>query len=153
MQSRARPPGTAMLVHGARQVSANPLGGMQEDLLGVRVHLDYDDQNESFANHLPVEGVISKRCSATSGPGDWYLVELDAPFDYQHKAGPHQFKRLSIPRVLIRSRWVAEPISLRTSPSVFLLLVAADQGVPSDLLALDEFIHVCWARCHLRHAA
>jgi hypothetical protein len=127
---------------------------MREELLGTRVRLEYDDHNESFSTYLPVEGVVSKRCTATAGPDDWYLVDLDKPIDYQHKVGPHsQFKRLIIPRVLIRSRWVGVPIARGASSSVFLLLVAEQQSVHSNALATDDFIYACWARCHVPHAA
>jgi hypothetical protein len=34
------------------------------------------------------------------------------------------------------------------SPSVFLLLVQQSQEVPEYGLVIDDFIQVCWARCH-----
>jgi len=127
---------------------------MADEFIGSRVRLEYDDQNESFSAYLPVEGVVSRRCAATTGPDDWYLVDLTEPIDYQHQISPHfQFKRLIIPRVLIRSRWSGMPLRRDTEPSVFLLLVANDQDVSTDPLDIAEFTHVCWARCHSLHAA
>jgi hypothetical protein len=125
---------------------------MTDAFVGSQVCLEYDDQNESFASYLPIEGSVSRRCTASTGPTDWYLVELHRPIDYQHQIGPHyQFKRLIIPRVLIRSRWVGEPLGPDREPSVFLLLVSEDQDVPEGALTIDEYIHVCWARCRVLH--
>jgi hypothetical protein len=122
---------------------------MPDTPIGSRVRLEYDDQNESFARYLPVEGTISQRCLTTIGPDDWYLVELDEPIDYQHEVGPRfEFQRLIVQRVLIRSRWANMPIGPGVSPSVFLLLVQQSQELPEYGLVIDDFIHVCWARCH-----
>ena len=127
---------------------------MTDAFIGSSVRLEYHDQNESFANYLPIDGTVSRRCTATTGPTDWYLVELREPIDYQHHVGPgYQFKRLIIPQVLIRSRWSGEPLGPHTEPSVFLLLVSETQEVPQGPLAIDEFIHICWARCRVSHAA
>ena len=123
---------------------------MPETLLGSRVRLEYDDQNESFSRYLPVEGTFSHRCVATTGPEDWLLVELDEPIDYEHEVDPHrQPGRLIVPRILIRSRWADMPIGPGASPSVFLLLVRQSQEVPAHGLVTDDFIHICWARCHV----
>ena len=122
--------------------------------VGSQVRLEYYDQNESFASYLPIDGTVSRRCTADTGPTDWYLIELRRPIDYQHQVGPYyQLTRLIIPRVLIRSRWVGEPLGPNTEPSVFLLLVSEDQDVPQGPLAIDAYIHVCWARCRVITAA
>jgi len=121
---------------------------MTDDLIGMRVRIDYDDHNESFATCLPVSGTVVARCTATTGPDDWYLVELDEPLDYQRQIGPHfQFERLVIPRVLVRSRWRDEPLGRDSSPSVFLLLVSEDKTVDPERLDDEEYLFVCWARC------
>jgi hypothetical protein len=118
--------------------------------IGSRVRLEYDDQNESFARCLPVEGTISHLCFTAIGPDDWFLVELDQPIDYQHEVGPRfDSQRLLVTRVLIRSRWANMPIGPGVSPSVFVLLVQQSQEVPEYGLVIDDFIHVCWARCHV----
>ena len=127
---------------------------MTDALIGVRVRLDYDDHNESFATYLPAFGMVVDRCTATTGPDDWYLVELEQPLDYQHQVGPHfEFKRLIIPRVLVLSRWLGEPLSRTSSASVFLLLVSGDQAVDPASLIVDDFIFICWARCRVQDAA
>jgi len=123
---------------------------MPEIEIGHRVRLEYDDQNESFARHLPIEGTISLRCTESTGPNDWLLVELDELIDCEHEVGPSsQVQRLIIPRVLIRSRWADMPIAPGASPSVFLLLVRQFQEVSESGLIVDDFIHACWARCHV----
>lgn len=121
--------------------------------VGCRVRLDYHDHGESFARHLPVEGTVSRRCTASTGPDDWYLVELDEPIDFQHPTGPHyRFERLVVPRVLIRSRFAGEPLGPDSEPSVFLLLVGEGQEVPEGPLEIDAYVHVCWARCRVLQA-
>jgi hypothetical protein len=125
-----------------------------DEVVGSRVRLEYFDQNEAFASYLPVSGRVSKRCVTADGPDDWYLVELDEPLDYQLKVGPKsQFRRIIVPRVLIRSRLHGEPISRETSPSVFLLLVGDGQDVPAQGVSVEDYIHVCWARCYVNDAA
>ena len=127
---------------------------MTDALVGSQVRLDYDDQNESFASYLPVEGTVTRRCKASTGPTDWYLVALERPIDYQHQIGPHyQFKRLMIPQVLIRSRWANEPLGPDSDASVFLVLVSDDQDIPQGPLDIEAYMHVCWARCRVQHAA
>jgi hypothetical protein len=121
---------------------------MPETLLGSRIRLEYDDQNESFARYLPVEGTISRRCIAAAGPEDWFVVELDEPIDYQGEVGP-ELQRIVVPRVLIRSRWPSVPIGRGASPSVFLLLARQSQELAEQGLIIDDFIHVCWARCRV----
>jgi hypothetical protein len=123
---------------------------MPDTPIGSRIRLDYDDQNESFARCLPVEGTISRRCFTAIGPDDWYLVELDQPIDYQRESSSRSESRgLVAPRVLIRSRWANMPIGPGASPSVFVLLVQQSQEVPEYGLVIDDFIHACWARCHV----
>lgn len=127
---------------------------MPEAAIGRRVRLEYEDQNESFARHLPVEGRISRRCTESTGPEDWLLVQLDGPIEYQREVDPgSQSERLTVQRVLIRSRWADMPIGPGVSPSVFLLLVRQSQEVSESGLIVDDFIHACWARCHVLPAA
>jgi hypothetical protein len=123
---------------------------MPEIAIGDRVRLEYDDQNDSFARHLPIEGRISRRCTASAGPDDWLLVDLDEPIDYEREVEPgSQLQRLIVPRVLIRSRWPDMPIGPGASPSVFLLLVERSQEASESGLVIDDFLHACWARCHV----
>jgi hypothetical protein len=127
---------------------------MTDALIGSRVRIDYDDQNESFATHLPAYGTVIERCTATTGADDWYLVELEEPLDYQHQTGPHfQFERLIVSRVLVRSRWRGEPLGPTTSPSVFLLLVSDGRAVDPACLKIADFIFICWARCRVLDAS
>jgi hypothetical protein len=127
---------------------------MTDALIGSRVRLEYDDQNEAFAANFPVDGTIRKRCTASTGADDWYLVKLDQPIDYQHQVGPHyQFRRLLVPHVLIRSRWADEALGVTTSPSVFLLLISDGQAVPDIGIEIDAYVHASWARCRVFDAA
>jgi len=120
-------------------------------LIGSRINIAYDDQNEAFASYLPVDGTVSRRCAALTGPTDWYLVDLDEPINYQHATsslGP--FSPLIIPRVLVRSRWSEVPLGATDAePSAFLLLVRDDQKILSDPLTVQHFLHICWVRCRV----
>ena len=51
---------------GRRALRPARQAAMPETLLGSRVRLEYDDQNESFSRYLPVEGTISHRCVAAT---------------------------------------------------------------------------------------
>jgi len=118
--------------------------------IGSRVCIQYDDQNESFARYLPVEGTVSRRCTATAGPTDWYLIDLAVPIDYAGDASPSgQLKQGVFPQVLVRSRWKDVRLDMDAEFSVFLLLVRNDQRVPADPIDIEEFSHVCWARCRI----
>ena len=126
---------------------------MVDTLVARRVRIHYDDQAESFAAYLPVEGIVSRRCASTAGPTDWYLIDLSRPLEYERGlAESSQLERLTIRQVLVRSRWPGMPLRHDTEPSVFLLLVRDDQEVPHDPIAIGEFIHVCWARCKILDA-
>jgi hypothetical protein len=52
-----------------------------------------------------------------------------------------------IRQVLIRSRWAGVPLGTDTQPSVFLLLVREGQTVAEEQIAIEDFVHICWARC------
>lgn len=127
---------------------------MRQRMIGSRVKIDYDDQNESFASLLPVEGTIARRCTSTNGTDDWFLVDLDQPIDYQEKIGTNfQFRRVIVPQVLIRSRWQGVPIDEGETPSVFLLLVPEGRPITADPIDVASYSFVCWARATTRHAA
>jgi hypothetical protein len=130
------------------------LADVTDALIGSRIHIAYDDQNEAFASYLPVDGTVSRRCTASTGPTDWYLVDLDEAIHYQHATSPPgPFSRLIVSSVLVRSRWNEVPLgAANTEPSAFLLLVRDDQKILSDPLTVQDFLHVCWVRCRVRPA-
>ena len=126
---------------------------MSDLLIDSRVCLEYHDQNELFAQHLPVEGAIKMRLTTRDGAEDWYLVELDRSIEYQHSVGgSNNFKRIVAPKVLVRSRWHGEPISSVNSPSVFMLLVSDSQMFEQDQIETEDYYFVCWAKCRVLDA-
>ena len=115
-----------------------------------RVQLDYYDNNESFAQHLPVLGSVREQCVSDNGTSGWYLVNLDLPINFQHcDPDGRSHGLLSVSRVLIRSRWLDEPIEAGREPSVFLLLVRENQSVNCNSIHVEDYIHICWARCRI----
>jgi hypothetical protein len=118
-------------------------------MVGQQITVEYFDQNESFKTLLPRSGRIVKELSLTDwGPG-WKLIDLDEPFDYQHKMGdPYVFRALHVTQLLIKSRWEGFPIGGAEPTSVFVLLVpdplVLTKGNPSS----KDFFHVCWGMVH-----
>ena len=52
----------------------------------MRVRLTYMDQNESFANALPgdgISGVLAQHLSVVDWGHDWRLINLDCAFEYR----------------------------------------------------------------------
>jgi hypothetical protein len=63
----------------------------QELPIGCRVKVDNYD---TPAYYLPVSGTITRQLKSTDGVDNWFLLELDAPIQYQYKVGdgPFQFR-------------------------------------------------------------
>jgi hypothetical protein len=77
-----------------------------KSLIGARLKIEYDDQNESFAPLLPRRGVIMRQLRAEQDVDDWFLIKLDIPFDYQIKnPASSAFTLLHCENILVRSRW------------------------------------------------
>ena len=105
-------------------------------MIGSRVHLEYFDQNETFARQLPREGTVLRRVTSRDGADDWFLIELGKSVEWDGRAYHH---------VLVRSRWMGYPLGGPEPTSVFLLLVADPQVVGADPVALEQFPHIAWA--------
>ncbi len=102
---------------------------------GKRVKLEYGDQNNEFESIFPREGKILTR-HKTESVDDWYLVDLDKPFQYEGKENS---------QILIRSRWQGKKISRLGVTSVFVLLINNQQDVSQQQINIDNFNHVAWA--------
>ena len=93
-------------------------------LIGTRVRIEYFDHSEHMASILPRQGNIIRQLQAENNVNDWFLVELDEPFEYQIKvAEPFTFRILNCDRILIRSRWKGKRIGDKKPTSVFILLI------------------------------
>jgi len=106
---------------------------------GKRVRLEYGDQNDAFESILPREGRILSR-HRTDNVDDWYLVELDNPFDYEGKENQ---------QILIRSRWQGRKIGRLGVTSVFVLLINKKEDVSKPEINIENFNHVVWAEAKI----
>ena len=77
------------------------------------------------------------------------MLELDEPFDYQHKVvEPYVFRELHITHLLIKSRWEGFDIGGNEPASVFVLLVPDLVVLEKGNISSKDFIHVCWGMAH-----
>ena len=91
-------------------------------LIGTRIRLeDYDFKTE-IRTVFPREGRIVRQLEALNGVKDWYLLELDQPFEY--RGTQHA-------QVLIRTRRIDTRLGEEEPTSAFVLLIR-------DPAALDE---------------
>ena len=122
------------------------------NIVGTRVRLDYFDQNEDFAPLLPRSGTISRQLTSRDGADDWFLVNLDDPFEYQIKVGEgYQYSLLKCDKLLVRSRWADYEVGGKEETSVFILLVPDDFLIEKEPIDIDKFHHVAWGMCHSEH--
>lgn len=86
-----------------------------------------------------------RRLRAIGGADNWYLVQLDEPFEYQKKVGePYTFKLLRHDKVLIRSRWEGHEVGEPSETSVFLLLPPWNFSDEDDSFETGRCEHVAW---------
>ena len=112
------------------------------------VTIEYSDQNEAFAPYLPRSGKLVSRLSDIQGNDDWFLVALDAPFDYQVKVGePYRFKEIVVSYFLIRSRWSGHTIGGPEPTSVFILLASDPKLSAGTVVDPAQFIQAAWGMC------
>ena len=76
-----------------------------------------------------------RRVIAETGVDDWYLVDLRQPVSWDQR----EYSSL-----LIRSRWQGHALGGGEPTSVFILLVADANNVPSGPIDPHQFIHVAW---------
>jgi len=109
-----------------------------ESLIGSKITIEYYDQNEGFARILPRSGEIISR-HHTENVDDWYLVELEDPFDYNGRENA---------RLLVRSRWKGETLE-NGDTSVFILLIPDPALVNENEIELEKLEHVAWGLAKL----
>jgi hypothetical protein len=118
----------------------------------VRLRIEYADQNDAFARFLPRAGRVLSQLSTTDGIADWFLVELDEPFDYQLARGAFPGRGWRVARIthfLVRSRWLGHKIGDADPPSVFIVIVEEGAAPLASPIALDKYLHVAWGMCHV----
>ena len=52
-------------------------------LIGSDLKVGYADQNESFAAYLPRTGTVVRQITLEDWGGDWLVLQLHEPFEYQ----------------------------------------------------------------------
>ena|SRR5215213_4980731 len=120
-----------------------------KSLIGTRIKIEYDDQNESFSSLLPRRGTIIRQIRAEKGVDDWFLIQLDVPFDYQIKnSNPFSFTLLHCANILIRSRWKGYRIGKAEPTSVFILLIQDEAQLNREPIKVERFYHIAWGMCH-----
>ena len=113
-----------------------------------RVRVEYYDQNEAFAPFLPRSGSLVRQCADVHGNQDWFLLELDEPFDYQLKVGePFRFRLVHVGHFLLRSRWAGYAVGAPEPTAVFVLLVDESQAEVPDPLDPASYVHIAWGTC------
>jgi hypothetical protein len=118
-------------------------------MIGQEITVEYFDQNESFKHLLPRSGRIVRDVSLEDWGAGWHLLELDKPFDYQHKfADPYVLRELHITHFLVKSRWEGFDVGGIEPTSVFLLLVPDPSILERSNISGKDFIHVCWGMAH-----
>ena len=118
-------------------------------MIGQKITVEYFDQNESFKHLLPRSGRVVREVSLEDWGAGWYLLELDEPFDYQHKvAEPYMFRGMRISHLLIKSRWEGFEVGGDEPISIFVLLVPDLAALEKGNISSKDFIHVCWGIAH-----
>jgi hypothetical protein len=113
-------------------------------MIGNQITVEYYDQNESCKHLLPRSGLIVRKVSLEDSKADWYLLQLDEPFDYQHKISePYVFREMRIGHLLVKPRWEDVKID-EAGTSVFVLLVTDVSVFDTGKVSNKDFIHACW---------
>ncbi len=116
--------------------------------MGVRIKIEYDDQNEAFSQLLPRTGTVLRRVKVRSDGGMWSLIRLDEPFQYRwYASGLLPVHLFNCNRLLIRSRWAGHDIGESEPVSVFILLAFDDRAFDEDEIDLEKCHHVAWGLC------
>ena len=108
-----------------------------DDLIGKKVIVTYGDQNIRFESIFPKTGeIISQHKDQHSN--DWYLIELEKPFEYENKINE---------QILVRSRWQNHTLHDKTSVNVLLI---PDPGLlKNNPIIFEDFEHVVWAETEI----
>lgn len=101
----------------------------------MRLHIEYFDQNETFAGLLPREGVVEGTPSSADSSHIWHLLRLDNPVLYEGAEYSH---------FLLASRWEGHHIGELEPTSVFILLVPSSFEQVADGFSHKQFLHVAW---------
>ena len=119
----------------------------------MRARLEYEDQNEDFACHLPVTGRLSRQVPGSDGR-QWWIMTLDAPLEYQHKVGePFQYRLVRTTELVLGNRWPDQVIGERAPAPVHILVPLEAAATRGDSVRLDAFAQVAWGVVSIAGAA
>ena len=119
----------------------------------MRVRLEYEDQNERFARHLPVTGRLSRQVPGSDGR-QWWIMALDAPLEYQHKVGePFQYRLVRTTELVLGNRSSEQMIGGAAAAPVHILVPLEPEATRGDSVRLDAFAHVAWGTVAIATAA
>jgi hypothetical protein len=122
-------------------------------MIGKRVVIEYDDQNETFAALLPRSGRIVNQFTTLEGVDDWLQVKLDDPVDYQlGSMKPFSFRLIHCSSVLIRSRLLGVQIGREEKVSIFIMLIPDEHLLEEQPIDISRFYHVAWGLCSIIRA-
>ncbi len=109
-----------------------------DKLIGKNIVVKYFDHNVDFKSIFPRGGKIISR-HKTDNVDDWYLVNLEKPFDYNGRLNK---------QLLIRSRWEGDTLKVENT-SVFVLLIPDADLVKNEDINVNKFEHVVWSLAEL----
>ena len=117
-----------------------------ESPIGRRVKVDNYD---TPAYYLPVSGTITRQINSVDGANNWFLLELDAPVQYQYKvgSGSFEFRGIETQKMLIRSRWKDYEIGQDEPTSVFILMIPDEALLEMEPTNVKDFIFDNWRMC------
>ena len=117
-----------------------------KNIIGRHVVIDYFDQDLQMKDLLPRNGTIV-RSVKTVDWGDWYVLELEKPFDYfvatSTEDSPAQ--QLRATHLMVKPR--AEASDGETH--VFVILISDVSVLSQQPLFAKNLLFVCWGLLHV----
>jgi hypothetical protein len=114
-------------------------------IIGTRLRIDYADQNESFAPHLPRTGTVEAEVTVEGQARKWFLFALDEPFEFQFGHSPLAPQiLLNVSEFLVQSRWVGHEIGEAEPASVFIMLVREPLPPNASVVDTSFLLPIAW---------
>jgi len=113
--------------------AVNSLISKASGLIGTRIRLEEYDFKPDIRSCFPREGRIVRQLEALNGVKDWYLLELDAPFE---------FGGVTHAQALIRTRRVDIRLGEEDPTSAYVLLIRDPAALEEKPFDVKKFDHV-----------
>jgi hypothetical protein len=112
------------------------------DPVGTHIRIEPFDHCVLPSEVFPLRGKVVRRLHVIGGADNWFLVELEEPFEYQKKIGePYRFRLSTHDKVIMRSRWQDHEVGEQEETSVFLLLSPSDLPMENDFFDPEQCDH------------